>query len=160
MSGDFARGFDDFEDRVALSRPQVEAARVGARAEVFQGSNVCRRDIRHVDIVADTGTVAGRVVVSKDHDFFAASHGHLENERDQVAFRFVVLANVAGLVRTAGVEVTEANGFEAVGGFRPTEEFDEIGKGSESVKKVVSSPSFAQSQTPYPKPTTSKSFRP
>ena len=74
-----------------------------------------------VDIVPDAGAVLGGVVVAEDGHRLPLAQGHLEDDGDEVGLRVVGLADLAGLVGAAGVEVPQAHIAQAVGLAHPVE---------------------------------------
>ena len=68
-----------------------------------------------MDIIPDAGAVLGGIVVAKHADRLSLSQGHLENDGDQMGLRIVGLADLAGDMGTAGVEVAQGHVFQAVG---------------------------------------------
>ena len=51
--------------------------------------------VLHVDVVANTGPVRGRVVFTEDRNFLALAERGLQNHGDQVRLRLVVFSDRA-----------------------------------------------------------------
>ena len=64
-----------------------------------------RREILHVDIVANAGSVARRIVLAVDDELVPAAERDVEDERDEVRLGPVILA--VALPGARGVEVAE-----------------------------------------------------
>jgi hypothetical protein len=60
---------------------------------------MCFREIRDMDIVANTRSIRSIVIRAKDCDTRTFSDGGFQNNRDQMRFRIVILSNF--LIRIA-----------------------------------------------------------
>ena len=56
---------------------------------------MCIREIDHVDVVTQARSVRRRIVLAKDRDMVAFSERHLQNERDEMRLRRVILTDRA-----------------------------------------------------------------
>ena len=75
---------------------QIERLRLDVAAnQLLKPDNMSAGEIRHMDIVAQARAVRCRIVGSKNPDVIAQSCGRTQNERDQVGFGIVILAEVA-----------------------------------------------------------------
>lgn len=108
-TNDLAEGVDHLKDGAAAAGAQVPSLDTGlVIAEVVQGDEVALGEVDDVDIIADGGTVAGRVVVSKDQELVAITGGDFAEEREQIKGNTLgVLAHDASGVGTAGVEIAQ-----------------------------------------------------
>ena len=107
VAGHHPRHLDHLAHRIALADAQIEG-HPALLVERLERQNVGVGQVGDVDVVADAGTVRGRIVVAIDLDVRALAQGHLEHERDQVGLGPMVLADVAARVRAGGVEVAQA----------------------------------------------------
>jgi len=108
---DLFDGRDDLADAMAFAGPEID----DGRAIAFEGGEVGFGEVGDVDVVANAGSVRGRVVVSEDGEGRPESHGGEDGEGDEVLFGFVVFAEVAVGVGPGCVEVPEGDGFDSVG---------------------------------------------
>ena len=76
-----------------------------------------------MDIVTDAGTIGCVVVRAVDTNGFTLAVRYLQNQRNQVAFGVVCLADCAAFVSTAGVEVTQGHKPHTVSICCPLEHF-------------------------------------
>ena len=82
---------------------------------------MCGSKIRDVDIVADAGTISCRIVVAKNAHMVALAVRDLQDDGDEVRFRIMRLADLAGHMRAAGVEVPQRDKMDAVCNGSPVE---------------------------------------
>ena len=85
----------------------------GLASSAASSARRCAPKVLDVDVVADGGDVRGRVVRAEDLYGNPLAQGGLEDERDQVRLRLVVLAQPAAGPRD--VEVPEARRRDTVG---------------------------------------------
>ena len=64
-------------------------------------------EIDDVDVVAQARAVRRRIVIAEDRDVIALAERDLENERDEVRLRIVILTDGAIVERTGRIEVTQ-----------------------------------------------------
>ena len=103
---DTAGGFQNFFDGETASRSKVDSAcEIGK-----EGSEMGVREIGHMDIVADAGSVRGRIIIAKDLEFFLLSESDLQDIGDDMGFNGMIFPEIS--LGTAGVEVAEENGAE------------------------------------------------
>ena len=95
----------DFPHREAPPGTEIDRDAVAAAEQVPHGGHVRIREIGDVDIVANGGTVRGRVVAAEDGDFVEMAQGGKDCPRDEVRLGFVALADLAVGVAATGVEV-------------------------------------------------------
>ena len=67
-----------------------------------------------MDVVADAGTISCRIVVTEDGDVVALAVRDLQHNWDEVGLGVMRLANLAGHMRTAGVEIAQGDKVNAV----------------------------------------------
>ena len=65
------------KNRTLRIRYLTHAGIIAALYQVFHGQNVGLSQVSYVDVVADTGTVLGIIVVTKDRDFRSLTIGNL-----------------------------------------------------------------------------------
>ena len=80
---------DDFFDGKTFAVTQIVKA--AAAVKRAQSQDVRLRKINDMDIIAHARPVAGRVIISKNGNLFAFSERDLQNERDEVKLRAVLL---------------------------------------------------------------------
>jgi len=101
-----ANHIDHFANGISMACSQIERLRLDIAAhQSLKPHNVSAGEIRHMDIVAQARAVRCRIVGSKDPDVVAQSRGRTQDERDQMSFRIVVLAEIAVRIRAGGVEI-------------------------------------------------------
>ena len=69
------------------------------------------REVGHMDIVADAGSVRGRIIIAKDIEFFFLSENDLQDIGDDMGFDGMIFPEIS--LGAAGVEVAEEDGAEA-----------------------------------------------
>src|SRR3954470_20443528 len=116
-SGNARRRLDDLSNRVATAISQVIAAAFMLKLREHPDMSV--RQIGNMDVIADAGAVVSRVILSKDLDIRALSRRDIENQRDQMRFRIVILAQMAVGMRTGCVEIAQAGGTHPMDLVRP-----------------------------------------
>ena len=79
------------------------------------------REIGDVDVVADAGTISCRIVVAKNAHMVALAVRDLQDDGDEVCFRIMRLADLAGHMRAAGVEIAQRDKMNPVRDGRPVE---------------------------------------
>ena len=75
---------------------------------------MCVCKVGDVDIVSDAGAVMGGIIVTEDVDLFPLAVGHLQDERNKVAFRVVGFTDFSAGVCACCVEIAECNILHAV----------------------------------------------
>src|SRR5438445_9347107 len=70
--------------------------------------------IVHVDVIADASAVGGLVVIAEDLQSGPLALNRLEDERDQVSLRVMVLADFRALVCSRRIEVSEAHKAQSI----------------------------------------------
>ena len=100
-------------DRGRTAVAEVVGIRSRASAQGVEREHVRRRQIVHVDVVAEARAVRRRVVVA-EHVKGAAPHGRIDRARNHVELRIVILAELPFRVGARGVEVPERDRAKAV----------------------------------------------
>src|SRR5436190_385152 len=103
MPGDFSSCRDHFSN--AESGPIPQIVDPTSPVQRFQGENMSPGKIADVDEIPDTGTVWSFVVAPEDREAVTNAQRHLEDERDQVGLRVVVLPPLLGC--PSRIEVAE-----------------------------------------------------
>ena len=76
-----------------------------------------------MNVIPYAGTILGGVVAAEDGQLLPLAVGYLEDDRDQVSLRIVGLADLAGGMGTAGVEVPQGHITQSVGFAGPGHHF-------------------------------------
>lgn len=71
--------------------------------------------IHYMDVIADAGAIRGVVIAPEDGDMGPAPGGGLQDQRDQVGFGVVPLAELPFGISPGGVEVAQADRLETIG---------------------------------------------
>jgi hypothetical protein len=66
------------------------------------------RQIGNMDVIADAGAVVRRIILAEDFNMRAFPRRDIENQRDQVRFRIVILAQMAIGMGTGCVKIAQA----------------------------------------------------
>ena len=112
--GDAHRGVDHFPDRVTVpAASQVVGAAHARVPERRHREDVRARQILHVNVVPDAGTIGSGVIVPENGDVRQRACRYAEDQRNEMGFRIVSLPVRRG--RSRGVEVTKADRADAVG---------------------------------------------
>jgi len=77
-AGDTFRRSDNFQDRKATAVADVEGF-AGNTVDLLKSTEVGIGDIKHVDVIADAGSVWCRVVRAEDVDMGQSTAGGIEN---------------------------------------------------------------------------------
>ena len=91
MTGDAARGFDHFKNRVTAAVAQIVAHKRPVN-QSSQRQHVRRRQVFDVDVVPDAGAVGGGIIIAENCNVLPLAERHLQDQRDQVCFRAMRLA--------------------------------------------------------------------
>src|SRR5215469_8723324 len=111
MASYLAGRFNDFPHRVSISIAKVECVK-RIFVEVLQSSNVRPGEIDDVRVIANTGPVARRIIVTVNRNLFALTESDLQHQRNEMALGLVRLPI---LFRSAGgIEITERDRAQAV----------------------------------------------
>ena len=73
------------------------------------------RQIVHVNIVADAGSIGRRIIGSKYLQLRAKPRGRAQCDRNQVGFRFVQFADFAAVIRTRCIEISQTREAKIIG---------------------------------------------
>ena len=121
VPGDFARRFDDLEHGIAAAAAEVvdAAAPVG---KCLERQDMRPRQIKDMHVVADAGAIGCVVIGAVDFDRVTLPQGDLQDERDQMRFGIMRLADMPVGVGTTGIEVAQAAVFYAVEPIHPAEQ--------------------------------------
>ena len=68
---------------------------------------MCIRQILHMHIIAYAGPVAGWIVLTKHRQGISFAFNGVQNERDQMRLRPVMLPNLCLFIRTRHIEIPE-----------------------------------------------------
>ncbi len=109
VANDLLGGLEDLKDREADAVAKVEDVALAVVDQVADGEDVGLREIADVDVVAHAGAVPRGVIGAGNRNARAGAVGGLQNDRNEVALRAVVLADRAAGHRAAGVEVAQGD---------------------------------------------------
>ena len=71
----------------------------------MQRQNVCLRDINHVHVVPDAGSVGSGIIVSPDMHLGVLQSG-LQQQRNEMRFRLMLFAEFALRIGSSRIEIT------------------------------------------------------
>src|SRR5205807_7696492 len=108
-SGDALRRLDDLQDREAAAVTDVESFTVNA-VDLLEGADVRIGNVEHMDVIADTGSIARGVIRAENIDMGQAGSGGIENPGNEMSFHAMILG--AGARSSSSVEITEGHVFE------------------------------------------------
>src|SRR5947207_12894670 len=109
-AGDTLRRRHNFQDREATAVADVEGF-AGNTVDLLKSADVRICDIKHVDVIADAGSVCRGIVRAEDIDMGQPSAGGIENPGNEMSFHAMMLA--ASLGGSGSVEIAEGHIFEA-----------------------------------------------
>src|SRR6266550_954056 len=109
-AGDAFRRRDNFQDREATAVADVEGF-AGNAVDLLKSADVGIGDIKHVDVIADAGSVWCRVVRAEDVDMRQTTASGIENPGNEMSFHAMMLAALLG--GSGSVEIAEAHIFES-----------------------------------------------
>ena len=93
-AGDIASAVDEFPHRPPTAGAEIERRAFCTVQQCACGCNVSIRQIGHMDVIAHTGTICGRIIVPEYRKSLAISRGRLEQQRNGMGFRNVALADL------------------------------------------------------------------
>ena len=99
---------------MSVACPKIDGQRiapflVAGSFNVLQRSRVRIGEVVNMNVVADAGTVRGRVVRSEDLQLRAVLGGGGQRQRNQMSLRFVEFANLAAVIRSRGIEIAQTH---------------------------------------------------
>ncbi|MNF77725.1 hypothetical protein D3C84_598760 [compost metagenome] len=94
---------------------EVERRACATGQQIIHGECVSGNEIDHVDVIANTGAVRRVVIPTKHGDGFASARGRLQDQWQQVGFRFMAFTQLSFRVGAGGIEVAQAHRFKTVG---------------------------------------------
>src|SRR6266478_1453506 len=109
-AGDTFRRSDNFQDRKATAVADVEGF-AGNTVDLLKSTDVGIGDIKHVDVIADAGSVWCRVVRAEDVDMGQSTAGGIENPGNEMSFHAMMLAAFPG--GSGSVEIAEGHILES-----------------------------------------------
>src|SRR5438045_9704942 len=86
-----------------------------ASATIFQiaeRTNVSAGQIRYVDVVTNRCSIKSGIVCAKNYNGCGLSNRRLDGQRDQMAFRIVLLTNLSIRIGASGVEIPQDSPFQ------------------------------------------------
>ena len=113
-SRDGANHIDDLPDGVP--RPVAQIVRLAPALslhDAFEGANVGRSEIGHMDVVADARPVGRGIVGSEDRRPVPTSERDVQQDRNEVRLRVVMLSRPDEAVRACRVEVSQRDAAQA-----------------------------------------------
>jgi hypothetical protein len=113
-AGVLLNGCNHFAHAVAVSRSQIEGSVLSAAGQMKHRQNVRLRNIVHVDVVANRGSVGSWIVNSKNGHLAPFAARRLHNKRNQMRFRIMRLADLRVHVRARRVEVAQGNPLQSI----------------------------------------------
>ncbi len=93
-SGDTTDGLQDFAYRQAISGSEIDCEVPATVDEVLKCQKMGARQIRHVDIVANTGSIFGVVVVAEDRKVRDCTAGREQRSRNEMRLRLHAIRQV------------------------------------------------------------------
>src|SRR5882762_4121545 len=109
-AGDTLRRGDNFQDREATAVADVEGF-AGNAVDLLKSADVRIGNIKHVDVIADAGSVWCSVVRAEDVDMRQSTASGIENPGNEMSFHAMMLAAFLG--GSGSVEIAEAHVFES-----------------------------------------------
>src|SRR5687768_13508683 len=111
MPGHLTRRFDHLAHRVSVSAPKVVDQAI-AFLQSIQCKEMCRGQIRDVDVIANASAVWRWIICAIDLCRVALAQRHTQNKRDEM--RLGLMRLPAAVQRTTGIEVTKRCKMQAV----------------------------------------------
>jgi hypothetical protein len=126
-SGDLARAFDDFQNRIAAARSQIQEIGPAARAKMFEGADMRVCEVDDMNVVPDGRAIRSRIVVAKHTYGLLLPHGRGENIGDQMRLRPMIFPAIFS--GAGGIEVTQSHEFHSISGVKGIEEpfYEQLG---------------------------------
>lgn len=93
MTGNSATGLDHLTHALPPTGSKVEMEPL-AWLQFFEGPQVSIREILDMNVVPNACPIGSGVVIAEDHDFIALSQGNLQDDRNQMGFRIVILSQI------------------------------------------------------------------
>jgi hypothetical protein len=89
-----------------LTVPKVEYAVRQTLLQRSQSQDMRSRQIGHVNIITNAGSIGRVVIGSKDRNVFAVFGSSIQDEGHQVRFRIMVLANLGIWISSGSIEIS------------------------------------------------------
>jgi hypothetical protein len=105
LAGDALGGVDDLANANAVPRAEVEGARCAAIHEVQGRREVGAREIRYMDVVANTCAIRRWIVTPEYVEAIYFAIGRHQGAGNEVGFGVMALTRLTFRVATAGIEV-------------------------------------------------------
>ena len=106
-AGDLTDSGDEFAYRPAAAGAEIEGGTFRTIEQGMERLHVSIGEITHMNVIAHTGAVCGRIIITKNGEGFAFPDGRLEQERDRVRFRNVTFADFTVRIRACSVELAQ-----------------------------------------------------
>ena len=98
-----------FAHRPAAAGAEIERGTFCAIEQGAHRLDVGIGEIRHMDVIAYTSAVGGRIIVTENRKTFALAGCHIEEKRYRVRFWDVALTDLALVIGTGGVKIAQSN---------------------------------------------------
>ena len=103
-----SRGIDDFANRIAVPRSQIDwLGGNSAFHQCFQSGDMRTGEISDVNIVSQAGTVGCGVIRSEDLYFVTPARSRIKDQRNEVGFGIMIFPEFAIAVGARRVEVSQ-----------------------------------------------------
>ena len=107
----------------ALACSKVQRKALLFLCNIFKGKNVCAGQVRNMNVVADAGSVAGRIVVSKNAYLFPLSACNLHHNRQKVCRILFKAVKLTGRIVACRIKIAQSRKVQAPKLFVPAHEF-------------------------------------
>src|SRR5260370_36098420 len=109
MAADVLHHRYHFQHGRSSASSKVDSPALASAVEILQGTNVCRSQIRDVDVVADCSAVGRGIIGPKDLQALALFKRGPNGQGNQVSFVQVLFAQFATEIGAGGVEIAESH---------------------------------------------------
>ena len=107
MSRNLTGCLDYFVDGKSNAVTEVENITVIALHKVINREDVRLRKVSNMNVISDTCSILGRIIIAENIDCFPLSERNLKDERNKMCLRLMCLTYLAAYMRTAGIKISE-----------------------------------------------------
>ena len=104
-ASDLTDSGDEFAYRPAAAGAEIERDTFRTIEQGIERPHVSVSEITHMNVIAHTGAVCGRIIIAKNGEGFAFADRRVEQEGKHMSFRNVTLADLTVRIRAGSIEI-------------------------------------------------------
>ncbi len=114
LAGHCLCDIDHLTNRVALAGTEIQRIRVTTLEQITQRQYVRLGEIAYMNVITYAGSILRRIVLAKYRNIGPTPHCRIEDQRNQVSFRIVVLANFGVRICSCRIKIPQSDGLQPV----------------------------------------------